>query len=105
MPDGALGKRVVVPPLRRPAANRSEGNRLRPGGRVRADAATEVIEMPEPIEHPLPRRRWRHEAAGLLRFGIVGIAATATHYPIALSTVAAAGLPAQTRTSRASPAP
>ena len=68
---------------------------MRPSECVRDDAAMEIIEMPEPIEHPLPRRRWLPEAARLLRFGIVGVAATATHYAIALSMVAAAGLPAQ----------
>lgn len=51
--------------------------------------------MPEPIEAQPPRPQWRPEAGRLLRFGIVGVGATATHYAIALSIVAVAGLPAQ----------
>ena len=51
--------------------------------------------MQTPIERPPSFRGWRPEAARLLRFGVVGVAATVTHYAIALSLVALAGLPAQ----------
>jgi len=54
----------------------------------------EVLEMPPPIERPPTSRRRLAEAARLLRFAVVGIAATATHHAIALVLVAAAGLPA-----------
>jgi putative flippase GtrA len=67
----------------------------RPGGDVRDDAAMEVSQMQTPVERPPSFRGWRPEAARLLRFGVVGVAATVTHYAIALSLVAVAGLPAQ----------
>jgi len=44
---------------------------------------------------PLRRHVWLHETARLLRFGIVGVVATLTHYVLALVMVAVAGLPAQ----------
>ena len=51
--------------------------------------------MQTPIKRPLSVQSWRPEAARLLRFVVVGVAATATHYAIALSMVTVAGFPTQ----------
>ena len=51
--------------------------------------------MPDPMERPLIARPWWREALQVLRFGIVGIAATATHYVIALLLATGGGAPAQ----------
>lgn len=54
-----------------------------------------LFERQTPIARRPSFQGWHPEASRLLRFGVVGVVSTATHYVTALSLVAVAGLPIQ----------
>jgi putative flippase GtrA len=60
-----------------------------------AKVVMELGEMQAPPGVSARRRAWFAEAARMLRFGVVGLTATATHYAVALALALGAGAPVQ----------